>query len=36
MANKIPPVLPGEILCEEFMEPLGLSMNKVALDLRVH
>jgi addiction module HigA family antidote len=28
-------VHPGEILCEEFMKPLGLSMNKLALDLRV-
>jgi addiction module HigA family antidote len=28
-------VHPGEILHEEFMKPLGLSMNKLALDLRV-
>jgi addiction module HigA family antidote len=28
-------VHPGEILREEFMKPLGLSMNKLALDLRV-
>ena len=25
---------PGEILQEEFMKPLGLSMNKLGLDLR--
>ena len=25
---------PGEILKEEFMKPLGLSMNKLGLDLR--
>ena len=26
---------PGEILREEFMKPLGLSANKLSLDLRV-
>ena len=35
MARNIKPVHPGEILREEFMRPLGLSMNKLALDLRV-
>jgi addiction module HigA family antidote len=30
-----PSVHPGEILREDFMRPLGLSVNKVALDLRV-
>src|ERR1700685_2299149 len=35
MARKLKPVHPGEILREEFMKPLGLSMNKVSLDLRV-
>jgi antitoxin HigA-1 len=35
MAAKLKPVHPGEILREEFMEPLGLSMNRLALDLRV-
>jgi addiction module HigA family antidote len=34
MANKLKPVHPGEILREEFMAPLGLSMNRVAIDLR--
>lgn len=29
------PVHPGEILREDFMAPLGLSMNKLALELRV-
>src|SRR5437764_14138597 len=33
--KKLKPVHPGEILHEEFMKPLGLSMNKLALDLRV-
>src|SRR2546427_2632746 len=31
----MPPVHPGEILREDFMEPLGLSINKLALELRV-
>ncbi len=31
----LPPIHPGEILRVEFMEPLGLSMNRLALDLRV-
>jgi antitoxin HigA-1 len=35
MPKKLKPVHPGEILHEEFMKPLGLSMNKLALDLRV-
>jgi addiction module HigA family antidote len=35
MSKKLKPVHPGEILREEFMKPLGLSMNRVAIDLRV-
>jgi len=35
MAKKLKPVHPGEILKEEFMVPLGFSMNKMAMDLRV-
>lgn len=35
MPKKLSPVHPGEILREEFMKLLGLSMNKLALDLRV-
>ncbi len=31
----LPPIHPGEVLREDFMVPLGLSMNKLALDLRV-
>jgi len=34
-AKKIPPVHPGEILMEEFLKPMGLSQNRVALDIRV-
>jgi addiction module HigA family antidote len=33
--KKLKPVHPGEILKEEFMAPLGLSMNRMAMDLRV-
>jgi len=32
---KLPPIHPGEILREDFMKPLRLSMNQLALDLRV-
>ena len=35
MPKKMKPVHPGEMLREEFMKPLGLSMNKLAMDLRV-
>jgi antitoxin HigA-1 len=35
MPKKLKPVHPGEILREEFMLPLHLSMNRVAIDLRV-
>jgi antitoxin HigA-1 len=35
MAKRLKVVHPGEILKEEFMAPLGLSMNKMAMDLRV-
>ncbi|HTB91502.1 MAG TPA: HigA family addiction module antitoxin [Candidatus Sulfotelmatobacter sp.] len=33
--KRLPPIHPGEILREEFLAPLGLSMNRLALDLRV-
>jgi addiction module HigA family antidote len=31
----LPPVHPGEMLLEEFMKPLGLSANALAIALRV-
>jgi addiction module HigA family antidote len=31
----LPPVHPGEILREDIMKPLGLSVNKLALELHV-
>nr|VFJ66776.1 MAG: addiction module antidote protein, HigA family [Candidatus Kentron sp. DK]VFJ68249.1 MAG: addiction module antidote protein, HigA family [Candidatus Kentron sp. DK] len=33
--NKMRPIHPGEILREEYLEPLGLSANALALALRV-
>ncbi len=35
MAKKLKPIHPGEQLREEFMKPYRLSMNRLALDLRV-
>src|SRR3989442_12024072 len=34
-SEKLPPIHPGEILREDFMKPLGISMNKMAIDLNV-
>ncbi|GAC1625119.1 MAG: HigA family addiction module antitoxin [Candidatus Acidiferrum sp.] len=31
----LPPIHPGEILREEYLHPLELSMNQLALDLRL-
>jgi addiction module HigA family antidote len=33
--DKLAPVHPGEVLMEEFLKPMGLSQNKLALDIRV-
>lgn len=33
--KRMPPIHPGEILREEFMAPLGLTMHGLALALRV-
>jgi antitoxin HigA-1 len=33
--KRLAPIHPGEILRTEFMQPLGLSMNRLALDIRV-
>src|ERR1700690_3964939 len=35
MGKKLKPVHPGEMLREEYMKPYGLSMNRLAMDLRV-
>jgi len=34
-AKKMSPLHPGEILLEDFLKPMGLSQNKLALDIRV-
>jgi addiction module HigA family antidote len=34
-SRRLPPIHPGEILREDFMAPLNISMNKLALDLHV-
>ncbi len=33
--NKIPPLHPGEVLLEEFLLPMDISQNKLALAMRV-
>jgi addiction module HigA family antidote len=33
--SKLRPVHPGEVLHEEFLKPMGLSQNKVALEIGV-
>ena len=35
MRKQLAPILPGEILWKEFMEPLGISQNKAARDIDV-
>jgi addiction module HigA family antidote len=35
MADKLSPVHPGEVLLEEFLIPMGMSQNRLALDIRV-
>jgi addiction module HigA family antidote len=36
MSDKIAPVHPGEILLEEFLEPMGISQYRLAKDINVH
>lgn len=35
LMNKMRPIHPGEILREEFLAPLGMSANALALELKV-
>lgn len=35
MGVKIPPIHPGEILFEEFLEPMGVSQNRLAVSISV-
>lgn len=34
--QKLHPVHPGEVLLEEFLKPMSLSQNRLALDIGVH
>ena len=34
-ATRLEPIHPGEILREEYLEPLGMSMNALAIALRI-
>ncbi|MCH8125896.1 addiction module antidote protein, HigA family, partial [candidate division KSB1 bacterium] len=34
-SKKMTPLHPGEILQEEFLKPMNLSQNRLALDIRV-
>jgi addiction module HigA family antidote len=34
-ARRLPPVHPGEILREDLLKPLGISVNRLGRDLRV-
>jgi len=35
MARKLKPVHPGEVLLEEFLKPMALSQNRLALEIGV-
>ena len=35
LKDKLAPIHPGEVLLEEFLKPMGLSQNRLALDIRV-
>jgi addiction module HigA family antidote len=35
LKKTLEPIFPGEILLEEFMKPLGISINRLARDLHV-
>jgi addiction module HigA family antidote len=35
MADKLSPIHPGEVLLEEFLKPMNLSQNRLAIDIGV-
>lgn len=35
MAEKLPPITPGEVLLEEFLKPMNISQDKLAEDISV-
>ncbi len=34
-AERFPPLHPGEVLLEEYLKPMGISQNRLALNMRV-
>lgn len=34
--EKLAPIHPGEVLLEEFLKPMGLSQNRLAIEISVH
>jgi len=36
LVEKLNPIHPGEVLFEEFLKPMGLSQNRLALEIGVH
>ena len=34
-AKRMPPVHPGEILLEQFLKPMGMSQNRLAIEISV-
>jgi addiction module HigA family antidote len=34
--NKLNPIHPGEVLLEEFLKPMELSQNRLAIEIEVH
>ena len=35
MKKKLHPIHPGEVLLEEFLKPMGISQNKLAINIGV-
>ncbi len=35
MKKMLHPIHPGEVLCEEFLKPMGISQNRLALNIGV-
>jgi len=33
--KKLPPIFPGEILLEDYLKPAGITVNRLAMDIRV-
>ncbi len=35
MAERLPPITPGDVLLEEFLKPMNITQNKLAKDINV-